>query len=79
MIVLRLLLAGAVLAFSASGLSAQSTTKTYKYDAQGRLIEVRKTGGSENNQRVRYCYDKAGNRTAVKAKADGTLPACPNS
>ena len=76
--VIRWLLAGTVLAFSVSGLSAQSTTKTYKYDAQGRLVEVSKTGGSENNQRVRYCYDKAGNRTAVKAKADGTLPACPN-
>jgi YD repeat-containing protein len=45
--------------------SAASATETitYKYDARGRLIEVKRTGTVNNNVTTSYAHDKANNRT----------------
>lgn len=40
-------------------------TITYKYDARGRLIEVKRTGVVNNNVQSNYTYDKANNRKTV--------------
>lgn len=46
---------------------SQSTQQEYQYDTLGRLTQVK-----ENNSiKVGYCYDKAGNRTAVSAGSGG--------
>lgn len=44
-------------------------TTTYKYDAKGRLIEVKQTGGPANNATSVYSYDAADNRTNVSVDA----------
>ncbi len=36
-------------------------TITYKYDAKGRLIEVKRTGTVNNNVTTTYSHDKADN------------------
>lgn len=38
---------------------------TYKYDARGRLIEVKRTGTVNNNVQTNYTHDKANNRKTV--------------
>ena len=40
-------------------------TIAYKYDARGRLIEVKRFGTVNNNAQVNYTYDKANNRKTV--------------
>lgn len=37
----------------------------YKYDARGRLIEVKRTGTVNSNVKVNYTHDKASNRKTV--------------
>lgn len=51
----------------ASGLNAAQAaeTVTYKYDARGRLIEVKRTGTVNNNLQTNYTHDKANNRKTV--------------
>lgn len=44
-----------------AALSAQAGTTTYKYDAQGRVIEI----DYPNGKIARYTYDSAGNRKQV--------------
>ena len=68
----------AALAVSLLCVSAASATETitYTYDARGRLIKVVHTGNVNNNNQVCYKYDKADNRTNVKATVN-SLPACP--
>jgi hypothetical protein len=49
-----------------SGTAAQAAeTITYKYDAKGRLIEVKRTGTVNNNVQANYTHDKANNRKRV--------------
>lgn len=37
-------------------------TKTYKYDARGRLVEVKSTGTVNDDTKTAYEHDKANNR-----------------
>ena len=61
---------------AAAGAWAQSSTKTYTYDALGRLTAAQTVGGQNNNQTHSLCYDPAGNRQTYKATSDGTVAAC---
>ncbi len=46
---------------------AQSAeTKTYKYDAQGRLVEVKSSGNVNAQRTTTYTFDRAHNRTREK-------------
>lgn len=49
----------------AQAANAQETTD-YKYDALGRLIEVKVTGGFNDGVKTETTFDKAGNRSNVK-------------
>jgi YD repeat-containing protein len=59
-------------------IAAAAETKTYTYDALGRLVVVKSAGSVNANQIRSYCYDKAGNRVEVDAKTDssGTPASC---
>ncbi|MAO04759.1 MAG: hypothetical protein CL804_09645 [Citromicrobium sp.] len=50
--------------------AAQTSTKTYEYDALGRLVKVETSGGQENDTRRDYEYDPAGNRLSVDSTND---------
>ncbi len=66
-----------VLVLAATGaVIAQSSTKTYEYDALGRLVEARTAGGANNNEAHEICYDAAGNRTRFRATNNGTSIDC---
>lgn len=52
------------------GLQAAETI-TYKYDAKGRLIEVKRTGTVNNNVQTNYTHDKANNRKTVVVTGSG--------
>ena len=50
-------------------------TVAYKYDAKGRLIEVKRTGTVNNNVKTTYTHDKANNRKTVTTTGSAnTLP-----
>lgn len=51
-------------------------TITYTYDARGRVVKVVHTGTVNNNNQACYKYDKADNRSNVKATV-ASLPTCP--
>jgi hypothetical protein len=53
-------------------------TITYKYDAKGRVVEVKRSGTVNNNVQANYTYDKADNRTNVKV-INSSNPAPPAS
>ena len=53
---------------------AQSQTKTYEYDALGRLVEVTIIGGSQDGEQRDYTYDEADNRTRVVSIAPPETP-----
>ncbi len=57
-VTVSLMLIGAFLQNSAHA----AETITYKYDAKGRLIEVKRTGTVNNNVTATYSHDKANNR-----------------
>lgn len=59
----RLSVTAAVLATAGPALAAE--TIIYKYDAKGRLIEVKRTGTINNNVTTTYRHDKADNRKKV--------------
>jgi YD repeat-containing protein len=67
-----LLLGAAACAVGAAGAAAAETIG-YSYDAQGRLIQVARTGTASDGY-TNYAYDKADNRLA---KTDGTGAAPP--
>jgi hypothetical protein len=54
-----------LLAILPLNVSWATETITYKYDAKGRLIEVKRTGTVNNNVTATYTYDKANNRKSV--------------
>ncbi len=51
-------------------------TKTYTYDALGRVVKVKNTGSVNNNQTRNYCYDEAGNRVEFDSNSSGTQATC---
>lgn len=58
-----------ILAFSAIALfsgTAAAETVTYTYDAQGRVVTVKHTGGPSNGVKTDYEYDAADNRRRKK-------------
>ena len=54
--------------------SLANETITYKYDAKGRLVEVKRVGAVNNNVKAEYQYDKAHNRTRVIVSGSANLP-----
>lgn len=61
----RSLVAVALLS-STSTAAIAAETITYKYDARGRVVEVKRAGTVNNTVQANYSYDKADNRTNVK-------------
>lgn len=57
-----LILLGFGLATMSPAVNAAETIQ-YKYDARGRVIEVKRTGTVNNNVTTSYVHDKANNRT----------------
>jgi YD repeat-containing protein len=58
-----------------SGSFAQATESIiYKYDARGRLIEVKRTGTVNNNVQTNYTHDKANNRKTVNTTGSPNAP-----
>lgn len=55
-----------ILVSSCSTLAMSAETITYKYDAKGRVVEVKRSGTVNNTVQANYTYDKADNRTNVK-------------
>ncbi|MFN5631811.1 MAG: hypothetical protein ACK473_07420, partial [Sphingomonadales bacterium] len=49
-------------------------TITYKYDAKGRLIEVKRTGTVNNNVTTTYSHDKADNRKNLTTTGSPNAP-----
>lgn len=56
--------------------SAQQSTKTYTYDALGRLVSSVTSGGQNDGQAYSSCFDDGHNRTAYEAVNDGSIAAC---
>jgi hypothetical protein len=54
--------------------SLANETVTYKYDARGRLIEVKRTGTVNNNVQTNYTHDKANNRKTVTTTGSSNAP-----
>jgi YD repeat-containing protein len=48
-----------------------SETSNYTYDARGRLVQVNRVGGANNNVATNYTYDHANNRSSKTA--NGTI------
>lgn len=71
----RIIGVAALLMVMPVGLQAAETI-TYKYDAKGRLIEVKRTGTVNNNVQTNYTHDKANNRktVVVTGSSNGPLP-----
>jgi hypothetical protein len=61
----------ALILFSTAASAAE--TITYKYDAKGRLIEVKRTGTVNNNVQANYTHDKANNRKTVVVTGSGNI------
>ena len=51
---------------SLAAMALASETKTYSYDARGRLIKVEHTGTINNGVVGNFTFDKADSRTNVK-------------
>jgi hypothetical protein len=58
----------------ASGIAYAAETVTYKYDAKGRLVQVKRTGTVNNNVTTDYTHDKANNRTKAKTTGSTNTP-----
>jgi hypothetical protein len=58
---------GATVSAQEHNSAALSTTETvsYRYDARGRLLQVQRAGGVNDNVQTQYTYDKANNRKSV--------------
>lgn len=63
---------------SLAGAADASETRTYTYDAQGRLVAVDVSGGPANGAETDYTYDPAGNRTNVTTTGAAPLPTFSN-
>lgn len=72
------LLGAAAGALAAAGSAQASETVRYTYDALGRLVAVKSTGGPNEGVNVGTCYDRAGNRSTYTVGTGGTPPPpCP--
>lgn len=69
-------LLGVVLAAGWTVSAGASETRTYAYDALGRLVTRTSAGSVNNNQTSAYCYDSAGNRVRYKANQSGVPANC---
>src|SRR5690606_35999668 len=67
---------GAVLLFGLAVAGAASETKTYTYDALGRLVKAQSSGTVNNLDTNSICYDPAGNRTQYKSNGAGGALNC---
>ncbi len=54
-----------VLSISCPAAAMSAETATYVYDAKGRLVQVIKSGGTNNGTTTTYDHDKADNRVRV--------------
>lgn len=68
------LLVGTAIAFLSSAAAQASESITYKYDAKGRLIEVKRTGTVNNNVTTTYQHDKADNRKNTTTTGSANVP-----
>lgn len=73
----RALIAGSAIIILSSIPALASETITYKYDAKGRLIEVKRTGTVNNNVTTTYQHDKADNRKNVTTTGSSNSPPPP--
>jgi hypothetical protein len=62
---------GLAIALLSANAANAGETITYKYDAKGRLIEVKRTGTVNNNVTTTYTHDKANNRKTVVVTGSG--------
>jgi hypothetical protein len=70
----RALLSGTAIALFCCVSAQASETITYKYDAKGRLIEVKRTGTVNNNVTTTYQHDKADNRKNTATTGSPNAP-----
>jgi hypothetical protein len=68
------LLAGTAIALLHSAPIQAAETITYKYDAKGRLVEVKRTGTVNNNVTTTYQHDKADNRKNTTTTGSANAP-----
>jgi hypothetical protein len=71
---MKYILLGAVFAFYPLQQAAAAETIVYKYDAKGRLTEVKRTGTVNNNVQTNYTHDKANNRKNVTTTGSANAP-----
>ena len=65
---------GTAIALLTANTANAAETITYKYDAKGRLVEVKRTGTVNNNVTTKYTHDKANNRKTVVVTGSGNTP-----
>jgi YD repeat-containing protein len=65
---------GTAIALLAGTTAHAAEAITYKYDARGRLIEVKRTGTVNNNVQTNYTHDKANNRKNVTTIGSANAP-----
>ena len=65
---------GTAVALLSGSAANASESITYKYDARGRLIEVKRTGTVNNNVQTNYTHDKANNRKTVTTTGSPNAP-----
>ena len=70
----RLSLSVASVIFVLAPAAQASETITYKYDAKGRLVEVKRIGTVNNNVNTTYSHDKADNRKNVTTTGSPNAP-----
>lgn len=69
-VIVGLVLVGAILQNSVQA----AETITYKYDAKGRLVEVKRTGTVNNNVTTTYSHDKVNNRKNLVVTGSSNSP-----
>jgi YD repeat-containing protein len=62
---------GSAMALMTASSAQSAETISCKYDAKGRLIEVKRTGTVNNNVQTNYTHDKANNRKTVVMTGSG--------
>ncbi|WP_158246615.1 Calx-beta domain-containing protein [Erythrobacter sp. SAORIC-644] len=73
---LRSAFVGIAIAFYAATCANATETKSYTYDALGRLIAVISDGSVNDNVARTYCYDKAGNRNRAISDQSNAIANC---
>lgn len=73
----RVFLCVATISLLSASSANSAETITYKYDAKGRLIEVKRTGTVNNNVTTTYSHDKADNRKNLTTTGSPNAPPPP--